>query len=81
MAARYVRATVCDASRDDGELQIAPRGLANNGCRDDAAQHALQTLTDALAVAEVHPMEWPGKSDCWQLSVKHGRDADAGAAA
>lgn len=30
------------------------------------------------AVTDVQPMEWPGKADCWQLSVKHGRDADAG---
>ena len=34
------------------------------------------------AIADVQPTELPpGKSDHWQLSVKHGRDADAGASA
>ena len=30
------------------------------------------------ALTDVEPTDAPGKADCWQLSVKHGRDADAG---
>ena len=34
-----------------------------------------------VALRSTDPMEIPGKSACWQLSVKHGRDADTGATA
>ena len=34
-----------------------------------------------VAITAAKPMEVPGKAACWQLSVKHGRDADAGATA
>jgi hypothetical protein len=32
-----------------------------------------------VAITATRPMEAPGKAECWQLAVKHGRDADAGA--
>lgn len=34
-----------------------------------------------VAITGVPPTQAPGTAECWQLSVKHGRDADAGASA